>query len=142
MINLKDYKSTFNKAKINIVQIWLIITIFIILLIVSLAFNFYYEENYQNTGIGIKNSYIETLVNIEDISKITDNQKIIINNKEYHYDISKINSEIQKINNNLYQAVLIKINKKILENEYISYIIPIKKINFYNYIKNKIKGGI
>lgn len=142
MINLNDYKSTFNKTKINITQIWLIITIFIILLIVSFTFNFYYEENYQNRGIGIKNSYIETLVNIEDISKITNNRNIIINNKEYNYDISKINSEVQNINNNLYQVVLIKINKKILENEYISYIIPIKKINFYNYIKNKLKGGI
>ena len=142
MINLKNYQNTFNRKKVNIVQIWLITTIFIIILIVGFTFCFYYEENYQNTGVGIKNSYMETLVDIEDISKITNNKKIVINNKKYNYDILKIDSNPQKISNKLYQIVTLKINKKIIENEYISYIIPTKKINFYNYIKNKLKGGI
>lgn len=141
MIDVDNYKKLFINTKIRVNKFYLIITIFIILFIIILTNSIYYENIYQENGIGTKEGYIKTIINKEDINKIMSNSNIIINDKSYKYKIVKV-SELLELGDNFYQEIYIKINKNIQENEYISFKVQMEKIKFYKLIINKVRGKV
>lgn len=115
-IEIKDYKNL--KCLIpKKTYYWskLVICIFLIsiILICLLKFNYYYETQamyYEN------NSMLKINVTNNDLDKITKNNKLIIDNIEYDYNIYKIKNElVNGYNIQQYNEVLIDLN---LNNKY------------------------
>lgn len=77
----------------------------------------------------MKNNELELLVNIDDIKYFKNNNILIIDDKEYSYQISKITNEVYMDNNyNNYRYIYLKVNN--LKNiDYYTYQVKIPKDN-------------
>ena len=77
----------------------------------------------------MKNNELELLVNIDDIKYFKKNNILIIDDKEYSYQISKITNEVYMDNNyNNYRYIYLKVNN--LKNiDYYTYQVKIPKDN-------------
>lgn len=142
MIEIENYNKLFSNNKIKIIYIWILVTIFIITSVIIIIKNIDYVDFYQNKGIGIKEGYIKTIIEINDIEKLVNNNNLVIDKNNYKYEIVDFNENINQVGENFYQELLIKIDTDISTNRYISYKIPIQKYNLFEYIKNKIRGNI
>lgn len=142
MISLDSYKLLFSNKKIKIIYLWMFITIFIICSVIIIMKNVSYVDFYQNRGLGTKEGYIKTIIKVTDTEKLVNNNKLVIDNKNYNYKIVKFSDSINPLGDNFYQEVLIKIDEKVSINRYISFKIPIDEYNLFDYIKNKIRGNI
>ena len=139
MLSIDNYKELFFNTKIKIKKLYVMITIFIILFIIILTNSIYYEEIYQNTGIGTKEGYIKTVINKDDLKKI-DKSNIIIDGKDYKTTVIKYN-EITLLGDSFYQEIYLKVDKKIELNKYISFKVVVEKQKFYELILKKIRGN-
>ena len=110
-----------------------ILLIIILLIFIYVSFLYNYKTYFIQKGTMIDNN-IQLLVNIDEIKYISNNNKIIINNKIYYYHISKISEELlvddslvnykyvylkvnnlSNIDNYVYEVKIEKENKKIIE---------------------------
>lgn len=101
------------------------VSIFLILSLIILIFNVKYDLYYITKGFIIKeenNYFIKIYSELNDIKKIIKGSKLKINNKNYKYDIVKINNELLIDNLNMinYKEVIIYVpidkNELILNN--------------------------
>ncbi len=77
----------------------------------------------------MKNNELELLVNIDDIKYFESNNILLIDNKKYLYQISRITKELYMDNNyNNYRYIYLKI-KNIKNIDYYTYQIKIPKEN-------------
>lgn len=143
MIDIDSYKLLFINNKYKVIYLWLLFTVFIIIslliIIKSTDFNCYY----QNKGIGTKEGYLKTVIEVDQLNNLIDKNHIIIDDKSYSYNIVAIDQHINQVQDKLFQEVTININDKdLLDNSYVSFKILIQNIKFFDYIKNKIGGKI
>ena len=87
------------------------ILILIILMIYTLSKFEYTSYFYSNSQITFMDNYFLLKINtsLEDIQTISKSNSIIINNKEYMYQIYKIENDVMYENNNQYQVIYLKI---------------------------------
>ena len=139
MISVNNYKELFFNTKIKINKLYVILTIFIVLFILILTNSIYYEDIYQNTGIGTKEGYIKCIINKEDLKKIN-NSNIIIDNKRYKTKIIRY-GEITSLSNSFYQEIYLKLDKSVEENQYISFKVLVEKQTISQLIIKKVRGN-
>ena len=95
------------------VYVYIMIIIVITLSLTIFLTLFKYKTYYKVKGIVEKvedDFYIRLYIPLEDISYITENTFVIINNKKYKYTINSIFEEYITDNFNTYQMILIKVN--------------------------------
>ena len=138
MIDINDYKQIYNKKIKSVTKIWVLFIIFIIIGIIYINNSFKYIRYYSNLGEYKKdNLYIYVL--IDDLNKITKNNKVLIENKEFAYKIKKISAENININNNYYKEVKLDIkDNKFINNEVINITIKIEELDLIKYIYKTI----
>ena len=117
----------------------------IILLILSLSIivfsNIDYQKMYINEGIVISENKLKIYCNKNDLDRIINNKKIIINRKTFAYKNIVINDIV--FNNNYYFEVLIDVDLDFTENiknSIINFKIPLEKMTILKYIVEKIGG--
>ncbi|MBQ7104831.1 MAG: hypothetical protein IJN90_03145 [Bacilli bacterium] len=138
MIDINDYKQIYNKKIKSVTKIWVLFIIFIIIGIIYINNSFKYIRYYSNLGEYKKdNLYIYVL--IDDLNKITKNNKVLIENKEFAYKIKEISEENININNNYYKEVKLDIkDNKFINNEVINITIKIEELDLIKYIYKTI----
>jgi len=99
LINDSKQNNTFYKS---------IVIIFIIVIVVLICkFKFYVYE--KSVLIKNNNNYL-LAVDINYINEISTTGKIIINRKEYDYEISKVEDNLENINGTFYETLYLNIN--------------------------------
>ena len=128
-----------NKSSKNILKIYYysLISLLSLLIYIILNINYIYYLKYNGNIIKDDNKYLIKIdLPLNSINVITSNNKLILKNKTYNYQVKKI------IINNKYTNILLSINKKDYNYKTKKIIIKIKEEN-YNLIKHiKNKGGI
>lgn len=104
---------------------------------------FYFQTSFQfHSKISKFNSYyyLELLVPVKEVNEITNQNKIVIDKKEYYYHIYQINPEVIYINNTNYQKVYLDIEN--LESTYLKngYRIDVKILKENKKIIDYLKG--
>lgn len=134
-----------NKARLNLLWGYLAIGLFLILVIITFAYD--YELFYKNTALVTKvnNSYyVKVYVKENDIYKLN-NKYLQINNNKYSYNIESISNEYYLDNNTSinYREVILNTNlpsKYLIENNVIDINIKYKKIKLMRHILNIMFG--
>ena len=143
VIDIKNYKS-FNL--INFKKIYsfttIILFLFIFLFVVLL---FYFDFHLYTKATYIKeNDTLKILCSEDDLSKITDNDTLLIKDKEYEYKIRSIDKKIlESVPLQQYNEILIslKLDEKYkLENNSIDLKIKYDHKQLFEIIKNFILG--
>lgn len=101
-----------------LVYVYIMVIIVIVLSLIIFFIVFHYKTYYTLRGVVINEDdhfYIRIYVPIEDVKYITDNNVVMIGNKEYKYDVVMIDSEYFTDSISTYQIVKIEVN---LENKY------------------------
>ena len=134
MVNRQRY------AKIYKTSFVLMIIFFISIIVI---FTIRYQSYYITMGTMIDNK-LELLVNIHDISLISDKHTLVIDNVSYSYKISKIDNKLYRdefFNNykNIYLEVTNLVN---IDNLVYEIKIPKENKTFAYYILDYIKGGM
>ena len=143
-MQISEYQENFYNKTINLKKIILIISIFIFVILSILVANNSFYDYFNGMLIIESDKKISTLVIINDLEKILNNNKIIINNVNYSYIIEKIDDDNFINGDDVFKKVYLKINDSEvfnLENIYLNYSIIIKKNTIFNYIKESIIGG-
>lgn len=143
-INLKDFikeyelnlKSTYIKY---LVIILIPITVLVILSIKCTYYKYYYNEGLVTN----RNSLIINILS-SDLNKVLNNKKIIINNKEYLYEVVEIGEKFLYQEGNIYQTLTlnVKLDENInLKNYNTKIRILLSKKKVITVISELIKGG-
>lgn len=143
-MQISEYQENFYNKTINLKKIILIISIFIFVILSILVANNSFYDYFNGMLIIESDKKISTLVIINDLEKILNNNKIIINNVNYAYSIEKIDDDNFINGDDVFKKVYLKINDSEIfnvENIYLNYSIIIKKNTIFNYIKESIIGG-
>lgn len=143
-MQISEYQENFYNKTINLKKIILIISIFIFVILSILVANNSFYDYFNGMLIIESDKKISTLVIINDLEKILNNNKIIINNVNYSYSIEKIDDDNFINGDDVFKKVYLKINDSEIfnvENIYLNYSIIIKKNTIFNYIKESIIGG-
>jgi hypothetical protein len=119
-INLKDFikENDFGFKSIHIKYLY-IVSIPILILVI-LSFKCYYYKYYYNEGLVTSKDTLIINVSSSDLNKVLENNKIIINNKEYLYKVGDIGEKFLYQEGNIYQTITLDVKLD-------------KKINFQNY---------
>ena len=95
------------------VYVYIMIIIVISLSLIMLLVIYHYKTYYKVKGIITKeedNYYIRIYIPLEDIKYLTNNNYIIIDNKNYTYNIISLDKEYYQNELNTYQVIKIELN--------------------------------
>lgn len=142
----KDMSFIINNKNI---QMPLFIKIIFLFLLILFIFLLNYKISLYNTFdariIRMEDSYyVEVLVPM-DIQTFIQNNKFLVDNKEYEYEIDNINEEYVFYNNKNYMLVNITSNldkSYNIENNYLKIKQPTKKDTIFNILLKKLKKGM
>jgi len=142
LLNIKDYK--IKKIKLpNKIYSWTIILILSLLICIFICYKFKFEYFYHNNSV-YKNNKLSFIVYQSDLEKITNNNKIIIDKKEYNYKILEISEPmINNINLEPYFEILIdtKLEDNLkIENNIVKFKIKYDVKDGFEIIKSLILG--
>lgn len=142
MIDILNYNEMYNSKNSYINYIFISIC-FIILLITVVFNNIYYESYYINSGILLEKDKMKVYVNNLDLNKITTNNILKINNKEFAYKTNLISDILFDGNNYSYEVIIeSRFDNSInILNNVINFKIPLRKKTILEYILKKV-GGI
>ena len=134
MIDINDYKVLFRKHDKKLTRLWCVVVLIIIVGIFYINKSFKYYEYYSNIG-EYRDNYLNLYILIDDLEKITENEKIYIENKEFAYEIKEISQENNYLNNNYYKEVKLFIKEtKLLNNEIVDIKIIINSSSLLEYV--------
>lgn len=144
IINIRDY----NNIKCCIpksIYSWITIIVSIILIFLIFAFNYDFEFYYNTKATYYKNnSMLKISIPIDDVDEITENNKLILGNMEYEYDVNKITNQlIQGVNMQQYSDILLdlRLDKKYkIENNLLDIKIKYDEKNIFEIIKDFVIG--
>ncbi len=117
-----------------------IFTIIVIVLSVVLFKNIDYEESYINEGILTYENKLKIYCTKDDLNIIINNNKMIINRKDFAYKNVVINDVIFN-EKYLFELIIDIPIKNSVVNNVIKFKIPLRKVTILKYIIQKI-GGI
>lgn len=144
LVNIKDYRSV--KCFIpKFIYSWVVIFILILFIAGFIIFNFDFDFYYDTKATYVKNnSMLKVSVLDDDVKKVTNNNKLIIDDKEYEYDVNKITNQlIQGIDIQKYSDILIDLkldDKYKVENNLIDIKIKYDNKKIFEIIKDFILG--
>lgn len=134
MIDINDYKLQYQTKDRKVIKTWIFVLLIIIIGIFFINKSFKYYKYYTNKG-EYQDKYLNLYVLIDDLEKITKNNKIYIENKKFAYKIEEISSDNIYLNNNYYKKVKISINNnKILDNEIVNIKIITEEYSLLEYV--------
>jgi len=134
LIDINDYKVLFRKHDKKLTRLWCVVVLIIIVGIFYINKSFKYYEYYSNIG-EYRDNYLNLYILIADLEKITENEKIYIENKEFAYEIKEISQENNYLNNNYYKEVKLFIKEtKLLNNEIVDIKIIINSSSLLEYV--------
>lgn len=100
--------------KTSIIIKTFIFNIFLIGIIVIWGINaLYYQTSFQvHSKILNFNSfyYLKVLIPVKEVKQITEQNQIIIDGKQYYYQVYKVDPDVMYENNNNYQKVYLEVN--------------------------------
>lgn len=94
-----------------LIYVYVMIVVVIILSLIIFFILCYYRTYYDIRGVVIKednNYYIRIYVPLDDIKYIANNDIVLINDKEYRYNVISIDNEYFTDNVNTYQIIMIE----------------------------------
>lgn len=103
-----------------IIKAFIINIVFIGMLVIWSINTFYYQTSFQfHSKLLNFNSfyYLEVLIPVKEVHQVTIRNKIIIEEKEYYYQVYKVDSNVLYVNNENYQKVYLEVFD--LEDEYL-----------------------
>lgn len=140
-MDIEVFQNSFNNKVINLKSYLLVVSIFIGILVLVVIFNNNIEDYYVSKGI-VKDKELTLLVDIDDIGKVTNNEKIMIERDIFTYEVTKISDLL--INSNIYKEVNIKVDKldkkHLLNNNVVDLKIMTNKTSILSYLLNTMKG--
>lgn len=140
-MDIEVFQNSFNNKEINIKPYLFVVSIFIGILVLIIIFNNNIEDYYVNKGI-VKDKELTLFVDINDISKVTNNKKIMIERDIFTYEVTKISDLL--VDNNIYKEVNIKVDKldkkHLLNNNIVDLKIIINKTSILSYLIDTMKG--
>lgn len=142
----KDMSFIINNKNI---QMPLFIKIIFLFLLILFIFLLNYKISLYNTFdariIRTEDGYYVQVLVPMDIQTFIQNNKFLVDNKEYEYEIDNINEEYVSYNNKNYMLVNITSNldkSYNIENNYLKIKQPIKKDTIFNILLKKLKKGM
>ena len=139
-MNLDSFQENFKNKEIRIKPYILVVSILLSILLIIMIFNRNIED-YFKVRATIKNSEFKIIVDINNLSKITNHKKIKIGKNIFTYKINKIDDYVY--NDNLFKEVTIyvkKYDKALLDNNVIDVNIIINNTNIFEYLFKTLKG--
>lgn len=131
------------------IQMPLFIKIIFLFLLILFIFLLNYKISLYNTFdariIRTEDSYYVQVLVPMDIQTFIQNNKFLVDNKEYEYEIDNINEEYVSYNNKNYMLVNITSNldkSYNIENNYLKIKQPMKKDTIFNILLKKLKKGM
>ncbi len=135
-LNIFEYNELNENKLYDKVSIYIIIVLFLIFISIIILLKIKKNVYYSNR-LFISNDTIITNINIDDLSKLTDHQYMIIDN-----DIIKFNiNNIELINDVItYYRLTITLENNYQKNNIMEYKIQLQKENMLNYLISFIGG--
>ena len=140
-MNIRVFNEIFVNKYIDKKKMIIVESILVISLILLIIFNNDFYDYYNGKG-EVKDNILSTLVFIDDIETLKNNNEIKINDDLYAYKIDSIETENYVSNGFVYKIINIKVNDyKDIDNNYIDYQIVKEKDSILNYFIKTLKGG-
>ena len=142
-MQINEYQENFYNKAINLKKILLILLIFIFAILIIIIKNNNFYDYYYGMLIIEDDEKVSTLVNINDLEKILNNNRIIINNLSYSYNIEKVADDNFINGDDVFKKIYLKINDNKnfnIKNLYLNYSIIVDKNTIFNYVKESIIG--
>lgn len=142
-MQINEYQENFYNKAINLKKILLILLIFIFAILIIIIKNNNFYDYYYGMLIIEDDEKFSTLVNINDLEKILNNNRIIINNLSYSYNIEKVADDNFINGDDVFKKIYLKINDNKnfnMKNLYLNYSIIVDKNTIFNYVKESIIG--
>ena len=140
-MNIRVFNEIFVNKYIDKKKMIVVESILVISLILLIIFNNDFYDYYNGKG-EVKDNILSTLVFIDDIETLKNNNEIKINDDLYAYKIDSIETENYVSNGFIYKIINIKVNDyKDIDNNYIDYQIVKEKDSILNYFIKTLKGG-
>lgn len=126
-----------------IIKVFIFNVLFITLLVIWSINTFSYQSFFHiHSKILYSNSfyYLEVLIPVKEVNQITSQNKIIIDSKEYYYQVYKVEPESVYLNNENCQKIYLKIDN--LEKEFLinGYQVDVKFLKEKKKIIDYLKG--
>lgn len=140
-INL--FQKNFANREIKLKPMILVISIFIILIALIIIFNNDFYNYYSGKAIYTGNNKISTLVYIDDLEKITNSKKIILERTTFSYTVDSIDSEDFIYGDSIFKRVNLLIDDddfNNIVNNYLNYDIILGHDTIINYFFKSLKG--
>ena len=139
IMDLVNFQRNFKNMDINIIRYIKVVSIFITGLFVILLFNNKIEDYYLGMS-KIVDKKIEVIIDIDNVNKIKDNNKIIIERNTFTYEIEKIEDYL--LENNYYKKIYLSINdiEDDMNNQIVKYQIITNESTILEYLFKTLKG--
>jgi hypothetical protein len=139
-MDLDSFQRSFKNNEIVLKPYLLVVSILLSIIVIIMFFNNNIED-YYNTRATIKNNELKIIVDINNLSKVTDHNKIKIGKNIFTYNINKIDDYV--INDNVYKEVTIHVKKydnNLIDNNVVETNIIINNTNIIKYLFKTLKG--
>ncbi len=133
-IEINTFQKSFKNLEVNTKNYIILVSILISIILITICF-FNKIEDYHFVQGEVKDSKINIIT--DDLNKITDNKKIIIDSRIFTYKIDKIEKY------DVYNLVAITLEQKedfLVENNIIKGKIVINETTFFKYLLKTLKG--
>lgn len=142
-MSVKEYQGSFEIKDFECLKFSLVVFIFIIILSLIIIFNNNFYDYYNGVAIVEDDNKISTLVNVNDLDKVLNNGKMIIERTTFAYNVLDISNEFIEYGTDLFKKVVISIELDTslnITNNYINYKIITGKDTIIKYVFKTIKG--
>lgn len=140
-MDLKSFQRSFKIYEINLKPYIMVVSIFISILLIIIIFSNNIKDYYLTKGM-IKNGKVEVVVNIDNLDKITKNEKIIIKENIFTYEVIQIDDLIT--GDILYKKIILNVDgigkENIVENDVTDVKIIINTTTIFEYLLKILKG--
>ncbi len=140
-IKIEEFQKSFKNLEANIKNYIIVVSILISIILLFMIINNKIEDYYFVQG-EVHNENIDIIVDMNNLNKITNNKKIIINKEIFTYKIEKIEDYIY--NNIIYKKITISLSKGnkdfLIDNNIVDGKIITNRITLIKYLLKTLKG--
>ena len=142
-MNVSDFQNMFFYSNVKVRNKIFVVLFFIVILLFTVVNNNNFYSYYSGSGV-VKNGQFNILVNVKDLDKILNNNKIIIERTTFTYDVYSLSENNLEYGTDIFRTVLLNIDLPEhynIENNYVDYKIITGKDTIMNYVFNTIFKG-
>lgn len=140
-MELESFQRSFKNYEINIMPYISVVSVFVGIILVILLLNNNLEDTFLTKAI-VEDNKVNIVVSIDDLDKVVNNKKIIIEKDIFTYRVNKIENVVYQ--DNIYKSVILDIYKlgqdKLINNNVIDLKIIINKMTIFDYLVKTLKG--